>query len=246
MKPVGSYRKTWEESQKPGGEQNFFDYFIYRRISTFLLLPLRETRFSPNWITSASILFSIFAGWTYFLATELAVLQLGVVFMILSLVLDTMDGQYSRLTGQQSDFGAWYDGVSDSLKYVILFLGLSCGAYYHLDLDTQWLLSTQWLENRRELFLLAGMLIIGNLFMVYYVHVSRYALPFNPGKMVETGGSERRFHFGIESTLYTLFTLFLLVGQVVWLFGFLVVTLPALWILPMYRVYRHSLSADDV
>ena len=238
---LDSYRELWRVSEKPGGERNFFDFLIYRRISTVLLMAIGSRRFSPNAITTLSVVFAALASLLFYHSNHYPVLLAGVVVMNISLILDTLDGQYSRYTGQQSEIGGWYDGVSDCLKYIFLFCGLCWGMYYHPYLETQWFSDALWiLAAHSEWVLLMGMLIIANLFMTYYVHVSRYALSNNVDTVVNIAASNRNFHFGIESTLYTIFSVFLVFNQPYWLLIFLTLTLPVLWLYPMILVLKNS------
>lgn len=237
---IKTYSEVWEKSQKNGGERNFFDYFIYRRISTLFLCFIKEYNFSPNLITTFSIIFSFISGILFILQTWGTLYYLAIVFMMMSLVADTMDGQYARLKGKSSEFGGWYDAISDSLKYVILFISLSIGSYLNNSITNQWLLGKYPLfTDYPEILLILGLLIISNFYLIYHIHGTRYQLSFNPGTMVNIFRGDSRYHFGIESTLYTLFLVFLLVQQVYWLFILLVIALPFAWIYPFYRTYKH-------
>ena len=124
-----SYREILSKSEKPGGERNVFDHFIYRKLSTVILLPLRQYRFSPNIITSFSVISSATAAYFLFYSHQRLMLIAGVVVMNISLILDTLDGQYSRLTNQQSEFGGWFDGISDCLKYIFIISESSPGPH---------------------------------------------------------------------------------------------------------------------
>ena len=104
----------------------------------------------------------------------------GVVWMNFSLILDTLDGQYSRYTNQSSEFGGWYDGVSDCLKYILIFFGLCTGAYFNPYLETQYFAEQLALiYGDPAAVLLGGMWVVSNFFMIYYVHASRYCLSVN-------------------------------------------------------------------
>ena len=238
-----SYREIWQVTEKAGGERNIFDFLIYRRISTVILEILKPCNFSPKYITTLSVAFSFLAACALFFSYERVLLYLGVILMNVSLVLDTLDGQYARMTDKTSEFGGWYDGVSDCLKYIFLFCGICWGLYYNPYMELQWLPGYLDVFAREPaLVLIFGMLIIANLFMIYYVHVSRYFLSKNTGTVVNLKSADRRFHFGIESTLYTGFTVFLLLGQTYWLLVVLVASLPILWILPVWMVYRRYIQ----
>ena len=243
MSFIQEYRSILSRSEKPGGERNVLDHLIYRKLSTVFLLVLRPYRFSPNIITSFSVISSIITAYFLFYSHQRSMLIAGVVVMNISLVLDTLDGQYSRLTKQQSEFGGWFDGISDCLKYIFIIGGLSCGLFYHPHLDSQWFAGNlEILRLHKEFVLIMGMMIIGNFFMTYYVHVSRYKLSINTGTVVKVKlrGSDRTYHFGIESTLYTIFTIFLLLNQPYWLLIILTITLPLLWVYPVYLTYKRQ------
>ena len=234
------YNDLWINSQKPGGEKNLLDYLIYRRLSTLLLLLIADRRFSPNHITTVSVLFSFLTGTLFAISSNYWVLLTAVFFMNLSLITDTLDGQYSRYTDQSSEFGAWYDTVSDCLKYIFIFIGLCIGSYRFPRIEEHVFSNVLAPFNTHpEYSLLAGLLVLGNIFMIYYIHGTRYKLKNNLERIIRAGSGEKQFHFGIESTLYTIFTVFLLFGQTIWLLIFLVFTLPILWIGPFFLVYQN-------
>jgi len=235
---INNYKKIWYASEKTGGERNFFDYFIYRRLSTLILMGIKELDFSPNVITSLSICFSIFAGLCFLYTMNGPVYYIGILLMMISLVFDTLDGQYARFKGKQSEFGGWYDAISDSFKYIVLFLCLSIGFYYHLDYESQWFINEILLfEKNREMILILGLFIISNFYMVYLIHTTRYKLTINPDTVVNISVGDKKYFFGIESTLYTIFAVFLLAEQVIWLFILLSFLLPFAWIYPFYLTY---------
>ncbi|MDH3375654.1 MAG: CDP-alcohol phosphatidyltransferase family protein [Gammaproteobacteria bacterium] len=238
-----NYRVIRSKSEKPGGERNVLDYLIYRKLAAIVLMFLQHYRFSPNIITGLSIIFSIITAYFLFYSYQRPMLIAGVIAMNVSLILDTLDGQYSRLTDQQTEFGGWFDGISDCLKYIFIISGLSCGLYYFPYLESQWFAEyLDALGAHLEFVLIMGMVIIGNFFMIYYVHVSRYALSTNIGTVVKLRGTDRAYHFGIESTLYTVFTIVLLLNQSYWLLVLLVFSLPMLWLYPIYLIYKKQKS----
>ena len=77
-------------------------------ISHFITRPLIAMRFSPN---SLSIL-SIFAAMAFVLKVET---HWAISLLVLSLLLDGVDGTVAIITGKNSKFGAMVDAVADRL-----------------------------------------------------------------------------------------------------------------------------------
>lgn len=239
-----TYQDIWAISEKQGGEKNVFDFLVYRRVATALIVLMQDMKLTPNAITSASIIFSFIAGFFLFQSNSYVSVVIGVIFLNVSLICDTMDGQWARLKNMGSEFGAWYDSVSDCLKYVIISISLTLGAYYNLDVSSQWLIrDCAYIYNSPEFVFILGLLVIANFFMVYFIHGTRYRLSFNAARIAKVNGG---FYFGIESTLYAVFTVFLLAYQIYWLLIVLAFGLPALWIYPFYLTYKNSQAKRSV
>jgi CDP-diacylglycerol--glycerol-3-phosphate 3-phosphatidyltransferase len=87
---------------------------------------LNRTGLTPNAITLVGL-----AGTTlgaYFLARGQMVL--GGITLLLSVLVDALDGTMARLRGESSDFGAFVDSVSDRYAELVTFGGL---LYFFLD-----------------------------------------------------------------------------------------------------------------
>lgn len=89
---------------------------------------LNRTGLTPNAITLLGL-----AGTTlgaYFLARGQMVL--GGITLLLSVLVDALDGTMARLRGESSDFGAFVDSVSDRYAELVTFGGL---LYYFLNVN---------------------------------------------------------------------------------------------------------------
>jgi len=92
---------------------------------TDLVAPVSEwlirMRVRPNTITSASAIVVIGAG----AAFGLDLPRLGAAWLLLSGLLDILDGQVARGGGMASKFGAFFDSTLDRIGEAILFAGIA-------------------------------------------------------------------------------------------------------------------------
>ena len=91
-----------------------------------LIYPLRDTRVSPNQLTTVRMFVGILAclclsAGGYFW------MNIGTLCFALSNFLDHTDGELARLTGKMSKVGHYYDLASDALVNILLFVGIGIG-----------------------------------------------------------------------------------------------------------------------
>jgi CDP-diacylglycerol---glycerol-3-phosphate 3-phosphatidyltransferase len=96
-------------------------------IGALFMLPLRAIiaasvalRIHPNVLTLAGVLINVWAAW------ELALgrfVRAGFV-MLLANMFDFIDGKVAAASGQQSEFGGFWDSVMDRFSDITLFIGL--------------------------------------------------------------------------------------------------------------------------
>jgi CDP-diacylglycerol--glycerol-3-phosphate 3-phosphatidyltransferase len=82
---------------------------------------LIRRRVRPNAITSASVIVLIGAG----VAFGLDQARLGAAWLLLSGLLDMLDGQVARRSGMASTFGALFDSTLDRVGEAALFAGIA-------------------------------------------------------------------------------------------------------------------------
>ncbi len=112
--------------QKPRAREEFFAWYLCRRVSIYLTLVLARTPVTPNQITvvgtavgvAGGALWAVGAGWS-FLA--------GALCLELMYVLDCVDGELARLTGRQSALGAYLDLLGHYLFAYCMIMGLGIG-----------------------------------------------------------------------------------------------------------------------
>ncbi len=96
------------------------------RLAYWLIVPLRNTFITPNHLTALRLLFGMAAaiglgsGDDFWMNT-------GALCFVISNFLDHTDGELARLTGKYSNFGHYFDLVSDALVNILLFIGIGVG-----------------------------------------------------------------------------------------------------------------------
>jgi archaetidylinositol phosphate synthase len=96
------------------------------RLARRLVMPLKNTRVSPNHLTTVRLAVGLAAagalipgtyGWS----------NLGALLLILSNFLDHTDGELARMTGKTSRIGHLYDLASDAVVTILLFIAIGVG-----------------------------------------------------------------------------------------------------------------------
>ncbi|MEM1324176.1 MAG: lysylphosphatidylglycerol synthase domain-containing protein [Bacteroidota bacterium] len=107
---------------------------INRHISTRTSLFLSRFGVSPNAMTTFVFFFTIWGAWLAASGEYMWIAVGGLIFQIAS-ILDGCDGELARLTFKGSQFGAWYDTLTDNLRYIVFFSALGISGYRATGLD---------------------------------------------------------------------------------------------------------------
>lgn len=108
LKVVANYKMTVKESWV----RDFYTLFIIRPIAAFIVVPISNTKVTPNQITILSIIVHIFTLYAL-LQMKFFIAGLGLFFVY---VLDCVDGQLAREKKMVSKFGVHFDPASDFMK----------------------------------------------------------------------------------------------------------------------------------
>ncbi len=83
---------------------------------------------TPNWVTTFSLFICVIAA--AFISVGAPIfLVIGAVLVQLVFILDCLDGQLARYRGQSTNFGAWYDRVTDRAKDFLIYFSIASGHY---------------------------------------------------------------------------------------------------------------------
>lgn len=84
---------------------------------------IARTGITPNMITGLTVLVALVSAWFFVLGA----LLIGLLFMILTVVMDMFDGAVARAAGLASKFGATFDHTLDRYAEFLFMLGLMMG-----------------------------------------------------------------------------------------------------------------------
>ena len=83
---------------------------------------------TPNCVTTSS-LFMCFIACAFISLGVQPFLIIGAVLVQLVFILDCLDGQLARYRNAGSNFGAWYDRVTDRVKDFLIYFSIAWGHY---------------------------------------------------------------------------------------------------------------------
>jgi len=96
------------------------------RLARRLVTPLKDSRATPNHLTTVRLAFGLAAA-AAFLPGTYGWTNVGAMLLILSNFLDHTDGELARISGKTSRIGHIYDLASDAVVTILLFLAIGIG-----------------------------------------------------------------------------------------------------------------------
>jgi phosphatidylglycerophosphate synthase len=106
----------------------FVDTYFNRKVSVALTRLFLTVGWSPNTVTSLSILIGLTAALSFSLNTYVAGV-IGALLFQLSAIVDCCDGDVARLTLKESRFGAQLDLLGDNAVHMAIFAGIAWTGY---------------------------------------------------------------------------------------------------------------------
>ncbi|MBY8997444.1 MAG: CDP-alcohol phosphatidyltransferase family protein [Candidatus Thorarchaeota archaeon] len=95
----------------------------YQRVMAPVGKAIARTGITPNMITGLTVLVALVSAWFFVLGD----LYVGLLFMILTVVMDMFDGAVARAAGLATKFGATFDHTLDRYAEFLFMLGLMLG-----------------------------------------------------------------------------------------------------------------------
>lgn len=96
------------------------------RLARRLVLPLKDTRITPNDLTTVRLATGLAAA-AAFIPGTYGWSNVAALLLVVSNFLDHADGELARISGKTSRFGHCYDLACDSLVTVLLFVAMGVG-----------------------------------------------------------------------------------------------------------------------
>jgi CDP-diacylglycerol--glycerol-3-phosphate 3-phosphatidyltransferase/archaetidylinositol phosphate synthase len=99
----------------------------YQRVISPIGKVLAKVGISPNAMTFTSLLVAALSGYVYALKKPVE----GAVLIILTGIVDMLDGAIARSNARVTRFGATFDHVIDRYAEFFIVLGIACAGYAH-------------------------------------------------------------------------------------------------------------------
>ena len=97
-----------------------------QRLARLLIRPFARTGLTPNMVTAVSFACGLASALVFAFAVETMAGWAALLFMM-AVLIDHMDGELARMTGQTSELGHYLDYIVGTLNYAVLFIGLGIG-----------------------------------------------------------------------------------------------------------------------
>ena len=99
------------------------------QVANILLIFISDIKWiTPNRVTTFSLFTCIIAA--VFISVGVPIfLIVGAILVQLVFILDCLDGQLARYREQSSNFGAWYDRVTDRIKDFLIYFSIAFGHF---------------------------------------------------------------------------------------------------------------------
>jgi len=117
--------------------QNWTNRYLAQLLVRFIV----ETRIQPNHLTICSMICGV-ASALFLILDSPAFRIVASICLFLSLVSDSADGQLARVRNQTSNFGFWFDKVTDRLKETLVIFAITYVAHRNSSDDKLWYLGT--------------------------------------------------------------------------------------------------------
>jgi len=121
--------KAMPPEKKEQCKDDWFSYYIGRKITYIMTIPFLYTKLTPNHVTCLSIICLLIGfGLNCFAASTCMMVVVWTLYFMWSL-LDGVDGNMARYRRQFSKMGDIYDTMGGYAAYVFMYFGFGIGAW---------------------------------------------------------------------------------------------------------------------
>lgn len=239
--PLPSSIKEIKAYQQP--HDSIFSRLIYRKISkvlTYYMLKYIPGISAPD-VTILSFIVGVI-GAIGLLTPDWWGRILAFVCIQLSFALDCSDGEVARMTGRGSQFGIWFDSISDRTKEILWFLAIALQLYWNAPLPTEAALSMNdvllgTVGGRPEIIYLAMIAAIG-MTLVGYLREAKKSIFLEKRKpeiVLKSG-----LHVGTVDVITFLLAFGALLTLEYYVLWLMVLPVPVLLVKQFVSTYRQS------
>lgn len=122
-------KKAMPPEKREQCKDDWFSFYIGRKLTYWMTIPFLYTKLSPNNITFISILMLILGFAVNCCATTKWLMIIAWLCYFLWSLFDGVDGNVARYRSQFSKMGDIYDTMGGYAAYALIFLGMGVGAW---------------------------------------------------------------------------------------------------------------------
>ena len=131
---LGKYRdlekKTMTPEKKDECKDDWFSFYVGRKLSYWMTIPFLHGNITPNQITFISIFILVIGFFINCFATTKALMIVAWFCYFLWSLLDAVDGNVARYKKQFSKLGDIYDTMGGYAAYGLMYMGFGIGACF--------------------------------------------------------------------------------------------------------------------
>lgn len=151
--------KVMPPNKKATAKNDIFAYYIGRKLSYIITIPLLYTSITPNFVTKISILMLLVGFAIFAWANNIEQLIIGWLFFLLWNLLDGVDGNIARYKKLFSKLGEAYDAMGGYAAITLIYLATGIAAFHFpgwlwqkFDIGKEWLIILGALSSLSGLF----------------------------------------------------------------------------------------------
>jgi len=127
---ISDIRSEYTEDKKNEDRENFWIYYVVRRVSFYPTWPFLRLGISANQATYISVVIGAI-GCGFLAFGDYGIRVIGALLVNLWIILDCVDGNIARFKKSFSKYGEFVDALSGYLMNALLFLSVGIGAFNH-------------------------------------------------------------------------------------------------------------------
>lgn len=199
----------------------------YRRISTRITKRLVKTNITPVQVTFIGFIIGIASAFFYGFG-KYHFLLIGALLYNINYLLDCVDGEIARVKKIGTEFGAWFDAVSDDILGALVLIGSALGIY-RLTKDESILIISA--------FAIANILIISLIIDTRKLRMLKHKDTIQYSQEVKFTS---RYYLGYKSIMLIIFTLGAVFNAMFYVIVFYATIGTLIWITQILKFYKLS------
>lgn len=132
-----NYFKILDKSAEANKKNSLFGRIFGHPFSLLIVALVEDTFISPNILTFISLCFSLLGSYYLAFNPEYIGLVYATLCIYIAMILDCADGHLARWKGLKSDFGGYFDVMTDQIQHRLIIIAIA--VRFMNDMQVVWL-----------------------------------------------------------------------------------------------------------